>query len=131
MAYRTHLIVETENNTNFRTVLHTGERTQLVVMDIPPGGDIGEESHAHVEQILFFASGEAQAIIDGEKSVLVAGDVLVVHPGERHNVINTGNESLKVYTVYAPPNHIDGRIHKTKHDAEGDREDEAFGGQVR
>jgi mannose-6-phosphate isomerase-like protein (cupin superfamily) len=99
-------------------------------MHIPPGGEIGEETHAHVEQTLFFLSGSGKVILDGAESDISAGDVVVVTPGTRHNFLNTGTEPLKVYTIYAPPNHIDGRVHATKADADADTEDEAFGGLV-
>ncbi len=70
-------------------------------------------------------------MLDGKESAVAAGDVVVVTPGTRHNFINTGDEPLKVYTLYAPPNHIDGRVHRTKEDADADREDEDFGEAVR
>jgi mannose-6-phosphate isomerase-like protein (cupin superfamily) len=126
-----NIIEEVERNTFFRKVLHTGEKSQLVVMDIPKGGEIGEETHPHVEQTLFFQSGEGKAILDGEEQMVGAGDVVVVKPGVKHNFINTGEKSLKVYTIYSPANHIDGRIHKTKEDADKDVEDEEFGHGVK
>jgi len=127
MSYTTNIIKETEVNNYFRKVLFTGERSQLVVMDIPAGEEIGEETHAHVEQTLFFLSGTGKAILNGEETEIGAGDVVIVTSGTKHNFINTGTDSLKVYTTYAPPNHIDGRIHITKADADKDVEDEAFG----
>ena len=131
LPYLTNIIKETEDNTNFRTVLFTGAKSQLVVMDIPPGEEIGEETHGHVEQTLFFLSGTGKAVLDGNESPITAGDVVVVPPGTMHNFINTGSASLKVYTIYSPPNHIEGRIHVTKADADSDLEDEAFGQQVK
>lgn len=130
MSYITNIFKQTEENSNFRKVLFTGGKSQLVVMDIPVGGEIGEEKHDHVEQTLFFMSGTGKAILNGEESVVNSGDVVVVTPGTEHNFMNTGNEPLKVYTIYAPANHIDGRIHKTKTDADNDEEDEAFGHKV-
>lgn len=130
MSYKTNIVSETERNTNFRTVLFTGKKSQLVVMDIPPGGEIGEETHEHVEQTLFFLSGSGTVILNGKEDAIAPGDVVVVTPGTRHNFINTGTEALKVYTVYAPPNHIDGRVHKTKADADADKKDESFGHHV-
>ena len=126
MSYITNIIKETEVNENFRTVLFTGAKSQLVVMAIPPGGEIGEETHQHVEQTLFFLNGTGIALINGVENSINAGTVVVVSPGTRHNFLNTGTEPLKVYTVYAPPNHIDGRIHKTKTEADADIEDENF-----
>lgn len=130
MSYHTNIIDDTKSNENFRRVLFTGAKSQLVVMAIPPGGEIGEETHAHVEQSLFFLSGSGTSILDGQESPIVAGDVVVVTPGTKHNILNTGTEPLKVYTIYAPPNHIDGRVHVTKADADADAEDEAFGNSV-
>ena len=131
MSYQTNIINEAKKNKNFRTVLFTGKRSQLVVMSIPPGGEIGEETHPHVEQTLFFLSGSGKAVLDGKKTKITAGDTVVVTPGTEHNFLNTGVEDLKVYTVYAPPNHFDGRIHKTKADADADVADEEFGNQVK
>jgi mannose-6-phosphate isomerase-like protein (cupin superfamily) len=88
------------------------------------------ETHPHVEQTLFLLSGTAKAILNGEEKPFQAGDVLVVTPGTEHDVVNTGSESLKIYTIYAPANHIDGTIHATKADAEADKADEEFGQQV-
>lgn len=122
---------ETEGNPNFREVLFTGAKSQLVAMSIPPGGEIGEEVHAHVEQTLYFHSGEGEAVLDGKTSPIKTGDVLIVTPGTRHNVRNTGSSHLKIATVYAPPNHIDGRIHRTKAEADADIDDEAFGERIR
>lgn len=130
MSYITNIIEETKNNTNFRKVLFTGNKSQLVVMEIPAGGEIGEESHEHVEQTLFFLSGSAKAILNDEEKAISAGDVLVVTPGTKHNIVNTGTDVLKIYTVYTPPNHIDGRIHKTKTDADNDTADEEVGHQA-
>lgn len=122
---------ETDANPNFREVLFTGKRSQLVAMSIPPGGEIGEEVHARVEQTLYFHAGVGEAVLDGKTSPIKTGDVLIVTPGTRHNVINTGATHLKIATVYAPPNHIDGRIHRTKSEADADDEDEAFGENVK
>lgn len=126
-----HILSETGKNKFFRKVLFTGAKTQLVVMDIKPGEDVGEEVHKHVEQLLFFFKGRAKAVLNGRSFLVGAGDVVVVTPGTRHNFINVGNASLKIYTIYSPPNHIDGRIHKTKKAAEADRADEDFGNRVR
>jgi mannose-6-phosphate isomerase-like protein (cupin superfamily) len=127
MSYLTNIIFDTKENQNFRTVLHTGSKSQLVVMHIPPGGEIGMETHAGVEQTLFILSGNGTAILDGVEHAIKAGDALVVTPGTEHNVINSNAAPMKVYTVYAPPNHLDGRVHATKADADADEEDEDFG----
>ncbi len=131
MSYHANIMKETNANTNFRKVLFTGAKSQLVIMDIPVGGEIGEETHQHVEQTLFFLSGTGVAILDGVEMPIRPEDVLVVSPGTKHNIKNTGTQSLKVYTVYAPPNHIDGRVHKTKADADADVEDEKVGEGVK
>ena len=128
-SYITNIIQETQSNVNFRKVLFTGTRSQLVVMDIPLGGEVGEETHTYTEQTLFFLSGTGKAILDGKESPIVAGDVVVVTPGTKHNFINTGTVPLKIYTVYAPPNHIDGTIEATKSDADKNVQDEAYGNQ--
>lgn len=130
MSYQTNILKATKENKFFRQVLFTGKKSQLVVMSIKKGGEIGEETHANVEQILFFQKGEGKAILDGVESPITKGDVVVVTPGTKHNFINTGKGTLKVYTIYCPPNHIDGRIHKTRKAADKDTEDEEFGHQV-
>lgn len=127
MSYRTNILQNARENGDFRRVLFSGKKSQLVVMSIPPGGEIGEETHDHVEQTLFFLSGTGEGMLDGETFAIGAGDAVVVTPGTRHNFKNTGTEDWKVYTIYAPPNHLDGRVHRTKADADADQEDEAFG----
>ncbi|HBP00330.1 MAG: Mannose-6-phosphate isomerase [Candidatus Uhrbacteria bacterium GW2011_GWF2_41_16] len=127
MSYITNIVEVVAKNTNFRTVLYTATKSQLVVMNIPPGENVGEETHAHVEQILFFQSGNGKAILDGQESPVKAGNLIIVSPGTKHNFINTGIEPLIIATIYVPPNHIDGRIHKTKADAVADMADEEFG----
>lgn len=130
MPYQGNVVSATRANQDFRSVLFTGERSQLVVMNIPPGGEIGEERHDHVEQTLFCLSGSGTVILDGTRSPFAQGDVVVVTPRMLHNFINTGSEPLKIYTIYAPPNHIDGRVHHTKTDADADQADEEFGHKV-
>lgn len=127
MSYHANIIKETSENVNFRRVLFTGQKSQLVVMSIPPGTDVGEETHKYTEQTLFFLSGTGEGELDDEKFPIGPGDVVVVPPGINHNFRNTGTEDLKIYTVYAPPNHIDGRVHQTRADADADVADEAVG----
>jgi mannose-6-phosphate isomerase-like protein (cupin superfamily) len=127
MSYHTNIIKDTQANENFRRVLFTGTNSQLVVMSIPPGGEVGKETHKYTEQTLFFLSGTGEGEFDGKKFPVIPGDVAVVVPGTEHNFRNTGTEPLKIYTVYAPPNHIDGRVHATKADADADTADEAIG----
>jgi|SRR3989344_4159643 len=129
-SYQGDVLPATAANEYFRQVLFTGAKTQLVVMNIKPGEDIGEETHDHVEQILFIYAGNGKVVLDGVESGFKAGDVVVVTPGTKHNFINTGSTDLKIYTIYSPANHIDGRVHKTREDAVKDREDEEFGHSV-
>jgi mannose-6-phosphate isomerase-like protein (cupin superfamily) len=128
MSYHTNIIKNAEENENFRHVLFTGPQSQLVIMSIPPGGEIGEETHMHTEQTLFFLSGTGRAMLNDNLFPIGPGDVVVVTAGTKHNFWNTGTDALKVYTVYAPPNHINGRVHKTRAEAVADTLDEAVGG---
>jgi len=127
MSYHTNIVKDTQDNENFRRVLFTGSNSQLVVMSIPPGGEVGKETHKYTEQTLFFLSGTGEGELDGKQFPIGPGDVVVVVPGTDHNFWNTGKEPLKIYTVYAPPNHIDGRVQATKADADADTADEAVG----
>jgi mannose-6-phosphate isomerase-like protein (cupin superfamily) len=106
-----------EQSADFRRVLWTGEHTQLVIMTIPPGGEIGEEVH-EVDQILTFVSGTAQAIVGGQKKNVAQGDLVVVPAGKKHNFVNNGVNPLVLYTVYGPPEHADKAVHKTKEQAD-------------
>lgn len=130
-SFHTNVLEDAEKNTAFRRVLFTGKREQLVVMSLPPGTDIGEEVHPHAEQVFYVVSGSGKAVVDGKATKLRAGDVLVVTPGVRHDVVNEGSAPLQLFTMYAPPYHIPGRVHATKQDAERDTADEAFGRRVR
>jgi mannose-6-phosphate isomerase-like protein (cupin superfamily) len=130
LPFHVNILDESLKNDAYRHVLFTGARTQLVVMTIPPGGNIGLEAHPHVEQLLFVARGVGKAILDGVETSMKVGSVVVATPGARHDIVNTGNEALHLYTVYAPANHLDGRLHATKEDAEADERDEAFGATV-
>lgn len=127
MPYYINIVKETEKNTDFRRVLFTGTRSQLVIMNIPVGGEVGEETHTYTEQALFFLSGTGKSIMNAKEGVVGAGDVVVVTPGTKHNFINTGKTPLKIYVIYSPANHFEGRIHVTKADADKDTQDEAFG----
>lgn len=118
-----------QRNDNFREVIFTGAKSQLVVMSIPLAGEVGEETHEHVEQTLYIVSGVCKVVLDDEEHVVSGGDVVVVTPGTKHNFINVGEEVVKIITTYSPPNHIDGRVHTTKEDADADTEDEEFGNQ--
>jgi len=115
-----HVNIEdlTLQNNNFRQVLFTGQHSQLVLMSLLPGEDIGMEVHAHVDQFFRFESGEGKVIIDGEEFVVGDGMAVIVPAGSEHNIINTSaTAALKLYTLYSPANHSDGTIHKTRAEA--------------
>jgi len=111
---------QTLNNTYFRQVLFTGKHAQLVVMCLQPGEEIGAEVHANVDQFFRIEQGEAEFVFDDRDEKLMRdGDAIVVPAGTRHNVANTSKTApLKLYTIYSPPNHPDGTVHKTKAEAE-------------
>ncbi|OGG14079.1 cupin [Candidatus Gottesmanbacteria bacterium RIFCSPHIGHO2_02_FULL_39_11] len=111
-------------NTYFRQVLFTGQHAQLVIMCLEPNEEIGEEVHEIVDQFLRIEEGNGKVLINGEKHSVKDGDAIIVPAGTRHNVINTSNnKQLKLYTVYSPPHHKDGMIHRTKSEAEADETD--------
>jgi mannose-6-phosphate isomerase-like protein (cupin superfamily) len=109
------IATEAEKSSDFRRVLWTGEHTQLVIMTIPPGGEIGEETHEDTDQILTFVSGTGEAVVSGSTKQVAQGDLVVVPAGRKHNFINTGEYPL---TVYGPPEHADGAVHATKEEAD-------------
>jgi mannose-6-phosphate isomerase-like protein (cupin superfamily) len=111
-----------EQSADFRRVLWTGEHTQLVIMTIPPDGEIGEEVHDEVDQILTFVSGTGEATVAGERREVAQGDLVVVPAGTRHNFRNIGPNPLVLYTVYGPPEHADGVVHRTKEEADAAEE---------
>ena len=106
-----------KENENFRKVLHTGKYSQIVAMSIPAGEDIGEEVHEDIDQILYFIDGDCEAVLDGEVRKIEEHGIVFVPAGVRHNFKNVGDEALKLFTVYSPPEHEDGTIHPTKADA--------------
>jgi mannose-6-phosphate isomerase-like protein (cupin superfamily) len=106
-----------EESPDFRRVLWTGKHTQLVIMTIPPDGEIGEEVH-EVDQILTFVSGTGKAVVSGQERKVAQGDLVVVPAGRKHNFLNTGPNPLVLYTVYGPPEHAEGAVHKTKEEAD-------------
>ena len=117
-AYTEDVLRLARENENFRQVLFTTERSQLVLMSLKPGEEIGEEVHEGIDQVLAFASGEGEAVIEGEHSPVRPGTVVVVPSGTRHNFVNTGSTPLKLVTVYTPPEHPDGTVHRTKQEAD-------------
>lgn len=108
-------------NEEFRRVLYTASHSQLVVMALGPKQEIGMEVH-HLDQFFRVEDGTGEAILDGVRTAIRAGFGVVVPAGTNHNIINTGNVPLKLYTLYSPPNHRDGVVHHTREDAEADGE---------
>jgi mannose-6-phosphate isomerase-like protein (cupin superfamily) len=110
------------DNEFYRHVLATGPHTQVVVMSIPPGGEVGEETHPDNDQVLYLVEGRAKAVLGGAEQPFEAGDAVLVPAGTKHNFVAGSDAPLKIITTYAPPHHPDGLIHKTKAqaDAEGD-----------
>jgi mannose-6-phosphate isomerase-like protein (cupin superfamily) len=109
-------------NTDFRREIITNKHTQVVLMSIEPGDDIGEETH-DADQTTFFVAGDGQAVIDGHKTKVGPNHLIVIPKGAKHNIINKGDEPLKLYSVYAPPAEEPGVDHKTKADADAAEEE--------
>jgi mannose-6-phosphate isomerase-like protein (cupin superfamily) len=118
-GFKAEIEARTLGNSNFREVLYTSEFSQLVLMSIPPGEEIGAETHPANDQFFRVEGGQGKCFIDGTEYELRDGDAVIVPRGARHNVINTSETAaLKLYTIYSPPHHKDGIIRKTKKDAE-------------
>lgn len=116
-GFHTNIEKDTLQNKNFRKVLYTGENIQLVLMTLKPGEDIGMETH-DVDQFFRFEKGEGEVIINNNKYQVEDGSGVIVPAEAKHNIINTGNIPLFMYTLYAPPHHKNGTLHKTKADAQ-------------
>lgn len=116
-GYKDNIEKVTEDNTNFRQVLYTGKHSQLVVMCLGSGEEIGAEVHSDIDQFFRFEVGRGQLVVDDNVYEVQADDAAVVPAGAHHNVINTGDVDLKLYTIYSPPEHQDGTIHPTKGEA--------------
>jgi mannose-6-phosphate isomerase-like protein (cupin superfamily) len=112
-----------KQNTDFRRVLTTGSFSQIVVMSIDPGSEIGEEVHDDVDQTLVFVDGTGEAVLEGNSAPVTPGDLVFVPAGTRHNFVNNGSEPLKLWTLYAPPEHPDGTVHVTKEEADAAEHD--------
>lgn len=111
-------------NTFFRQVIFTAQHSQLVLMSLKPLEEIGMEMHESVDQFFRIEKGQGKVIMNGEESAISDGVAIVVPAGTQHNLINTSEtDELKLYTIYSPPNHPDGKIHKTKAEAMADEED--------
>lgn len=117
-GYVTDIEQKALENRCFREVLFTGPHVQLVVMSLEPGEDIGLETHGHVDQFIRIEAGVGTAILDGVEHPLVDGSAVVIPAGTRHNIVNgSRGEPLKLYTLYSPPEHAPGTVHKTKAEA--------------
>jgi mannose-6-phosphate isomerase-like protein (cupin superfamily) len=123
-GYVVNIEEKTENNSYFRQVLFTTDKSQLVVMALKPGEDIGAEVHEEHDQFIRIEEGVGKAIMDGVESDLTDGSAVVIPAGVEHNVINTGDTVMKLYTVYTPPEHKDQTVHQTKAEAEADHHHE-------
>ena len=120
----------TTGNADFRRVLYTGGHLQLVLMSLPPGCDIGAEVHEDRDQFFRFEEGSGEVDIDDNTYKVEDGSGIVVPAGARHNVRNTGDEPLKLYTIYGPPEHKDGIVQSTKEEAEARHHDEEWDGET-
>ena len=128
-GFATNIEKDTVENTDFRRVLYTGKFSQLVLMCLKPGEEIGEEVHDDVDQFFRFEEGEGAVVIDGVKHVVKDGSAVVVPSGANHNVLNTSKTAnLKLYTIYSPPEHRDKVVRKTREEAMAD--DEHFDGKT-
>lgn len=115
MHYIQNIEEETIKNKNFRTVLYTDPRFQLVLMSLLPKEDIGAEVHDTLDQFIRIESGEGKAVVNGEEYALTDGSAIIIPKGASHNIINTSEtEALKLYSIYAPAQHLEGTVHATK-----------------
>lgn len=121
-GYKADIETLTAENTAFRQVLYTGPHLQLVLMALKPGEDIGMETHTTHDQFFRIEKGHGEIVIDGTKRKVKGGDAIIVPAGALHNLINTGDKPLRLYTLYGPPNHVDGLLEKRKADAQASTE---------
>jgi len=115
-GYITNIEKATAENADYRRVLYTAKNSQLVLMSLKAGEEIGEETH-HLDQFIRVEEGKCKVILDGVESIMEKDYAVVIPAGTKHNVINIGETDLKLYSIYSPPEHKDGTIHKTKADA--------------
>jgi mannose-6-phosphate isomerase-like protein (cupin superfamily) len=120
----------TLDNDDFRRVLYTGKHLQLVLMTLQPGEEIGEEVHEDRDQFFRIEEGSGEVRIDGVANKVEDDFAVIVPAGARHNVVNTGDEPLKLYTLYGPPEHRDGTVHKDKEQAERDHDNDHWDGET-
>lgn len=116
-GYVTNIEEATSKNGYFRQVLYTALHSQLVVMALEPGEDIGMEVHPDHDQFIRVETGSGNAVLNGEEHTISDSTAVVIPAGTEHNIINTGSTVMKLYTIYSPPEHKDGVIHKTKAEA--------------
>lgn len=128
-GYNANIEEDTVQNENFRKVVYTSKHSQVVLMSLLPNQEIGVENHKKNDQFFRFEKGEGQCVIDGHEYQIKKGSAVLVPAGCKHNITNTSQEDLlQFYTIYSPPHHKDGIIHKTKEEAE--KSDEKFDGQT-
>lgn len=118
LANAVDIVAAAWSNEAFRRVVLTGTHQQVVVMTIPPGGEIGDETHPDTDQTLAFVDGRGEARLDGESAAVGPNDLVFVRAGTRHNFVNTGDRPLRLITIYAPPEHAPGTLHLTKAEAD-------------
>jgi mannose-6-phosphate isomerase-like protein (cupin superfamily) len=124
VGFKSAVTALAEKNSNFRKVLYTAQGGQLVLMSLKAKEEIGMEVHPNVDQFFWIVKGTANTVLNGEEGTVTEGEVLIVPRGTMHNIINADNRcGLKLFTVYTPPNHPDGTVHKTKADAEAAHHD--------
>ena len=126
-GYFAHIESDTVDNTSFRNVLYTGAYSQLVLMSLKPGEEIGMEKHG-ADQFFRIEAGTGKSYVDNQVYDIADGDCVIVPAGAMHNIVNTGDDELKLYTIYSIPNHIDGEKFETK--AEAEANDEPFDGRT-
>lgn len=126
-GYSANIENETVKNTSFRHVLYTGAYSQLVLMDLKPGEEIGKEKHG-ADQFFRVEAGKGKSYVDDQVYDIADGDCVIVPAGAMHNIVNVGSDSLKLYTIYSIPNHIDGENFATK--AEAESNDKPFDGRT-
>ena len=122
-VFNKDIIKLTETNTNWQKEAYYDEQVQIVMMSIPSGEDIGEETH-EADQTTFIVSGEGQVVVDGSQTKVTANRLVVIPKGSRHNIINKGEDELKIFTIYSPPAEDEGVSFKTKEEAEAAEENE-------
>lgn len=118
MAHIKNILAQAKDNQYFRQVLATGKKVQVVIMSIPAGGEIGEETHPDNDQTLLLIDGTGQVVLNGQATDYEAGDLVLVPAGTKHNFLSKGDAPMKIITTYSPPHHPDGTVHKTKAEAD-------------